>query len=94
MYIYIYYHYAILFSILRYVDHVFVNRQHGEDKQEQFHEYVNSIHPTIKLTLALSATNLSLILVSQYRLTAPIYILSYVDNPLIDMDASITKALT
>ena len=32
--------------------------QHGEDKREQFHAYVNSIHPNINLTLTSSATNI------------------------------------
>ena len=46
------------FLYLRYVDDIFVIWQHGEDKIEQFHAYVNSLHPNINLTLTSSATNI------------------------------------
>ena len=81
------------FLYLRHVDDIFVIRQHGEDKLEQFHAYDNSIHPNIKLT----STHLQptyLILMSLYRLTAIIYTQVYMQNPLIDMDTSISSAFT
>ena len=46
------------FLYLHYIDDIFVIWQHGEDKLEQFHAYVNSIHPNINLTLTSSATNI------------------------------------
>ena len=52
------------FLYLRYVDDIFAIWQHGEHKLEQFHAYVNSIHPNINLTLRLSATNIPYIDVS------------------------------
>ena len=39
------------FLYLRYIDDILAIWQHGRDKLEQFNEYVNSIHPNIKLTL-------------------------------------------
>ena len=47
------------FLYLRYIDNIFVIWQHGEDKLEKFHAYVNSIHPNIRLTLTSSAANIS-----------------------------------
>ena len=52
------------FIYLHYIDDIFVTWQHGEDKLEQFNEYVNSMHPSIKLTLTSSATNISYLDVS------------------------------
>ena len=52
------------FLYLRYVDDIFVIRQQDEDKLEQFHVYVNSMHPIINLMLTSSATNISYIDVS------------------------------
>ena len=46
------------FLYLRYVDDIFSIWQHGEDKLEQFHAYVNSMQPNINLTLTSSATNI------------------------------------
>ena len=46
------------FLYLRYIDDIFAIRQHGEDILEQFHAYVNSIHPNINLTLTSSASNM------------------------------------
>ena len=46
------------FQYLRYIDDIFVIWQHSEDKLEQFHAYVNSIHPNINLTLKSFATNI------------------------------------
>ena len=46
------------FLYLCYMDDIFVMWKHGEDKLEQLHAYVNSIHPNINLTLASSATNI------------------------------------
>ena len=43
------------FLCLCYIYDIFVIRQHGDDRLEQFHEYVNSIHPGNKLTLTSSA---------------------------------------
>ena len=43
---------------LRYVDDIFLIWQHGEDKLEQFHAYVNSLHHNINLTLTSSAANI------------------------------------
>ena len=43
------------FLYLRYIDDIFVIWRHDEDKLEQFHAYVNSIHPNINLTLTSSA---------------------------------------
>ena len=52
------------FLYLRYIDDIFVIWQHGEDKLEQFHAYVNSLHPNINLTLTSSATNIPYLVVS------------------------------
>ena len=80
------------FLYLRYVYDIFVIWQHGEEKLEQFHEYVTNIHPNIKLTLMSSATSISYLDV--YRLMAPIYRLTCMQSSLTDMDTSITKAFT
>ena len=47
------------FLYLRYIGDIYAIWQCSEDKLEQFREYVNSIHPIIKLTLTLSAINIS-----------------------------------
>ena len=47
------------FLHLRYIDDIFAIWPHGEDILEQFHAYVNSIHPNINLTSTSSATNIS-----------------------------------
>ena len=52
------------FLYLRYMNDIFAIWQHVEDKLKQFHAYVNSIHPKIKLTLTSSATNISYLDVS------------------------------
>ena len=46
------------FLYLCYIDDIFAIWQHSEVKLEQFHAYVNSIHPNINLTLTSSATNI------------------------------------
>ena len=46
------------FLFLRYIDEILSIWQQGEDKLEQLHAYVNSIHPNINLTLTSSATNI------------------------------------
>ena len=46
------------FLYLRYIDDIFVIWHHGEDKLEQFHAYVNSMHPNTNLTLTSSVTNI------------------------------------
>ena len=35
---------------LRFIDHIFMIWTHGEDKLNEFIQYLNSIHPTIKFT--------------------------------------------
>ena len=47
------------FLYLCYIYDIFVIWQQGEDKLGLFHEYVNSIHPNIKLTSTSSANNIS-----------------------------------
>ena len=46
------------FLYLCYIDDIFVAWRHGEGKLEQFHAYVNSIHPNINLTLTSSASDM------------------------------------
>ena len=59
IYIYIYIIiYIYIYLYILYIDEIFSMWQHCEDKLEQFHAYVNSIHPIINLTLTLSATNI------------------------------------
>ena len=42
----------------RYIDDVFIIWEHGEEKLQEFLEYLNSIHPTIKFTHKYSQTSI------------------------------------
>ena len=76
---------------LFYIDDIFVIWQHDENKLEQFHAYVNSMHPNINLTLTSSAANIPYLDVSVSfdgtNLHTSIYTMT-------DIDTSISKVFT